>query len=118
VRPLILCGDGAFQMTGMEISHAPAHGLTPICIVVNNAGWGIFRPIVERQELLDVPVWPYAEIGRALGGGGWRAETRGELRSALEAAFASDRFAIVEAVTPPDDLSPISRRYITSGAKR
>jgi len=118
VRPLILCGDGAFQMTGMEISHAPEHRLNPICIVVNNAGWGIFRPIVERQELLDVPNWKYAEIGRSLGGGGWRAETRGQLRAALESAFASDRFSIVEAVTPPDDLSPISRRYITSGAKR
>jgi indolepyruvate decarboxylase len=118
VRPLILCGDGAFQMTGMEISHAPAHGLDPICLVVNNAGWGIFRPIVERQELLDVPGWPYAELGRVLGGDGLRATTRGELRDALEAAFRSDRFSIVEAVTPPDDLSPISRRYITSGAKR
>jgi hypothetical protein len=36
----------------------------------------------------------------------------------LNAAHASQRFSIVEAVTPPDDLSPISRRYITSGAKR
>ena len=65
-RPLILCGDGAFQMTGCEISHAPRHGLNPICIVVNNSGWGIFRPVVERQDLLDVPPWPYAELGRAL----------------------------------------------------
>jgi TPP-dependent 2-oxoacid decarboxylase len=117
VRPLILCGDGAFQMTGMEISHAPRHRVNPICIVVNNAGWGIFRPVVERQDLLDVPVWPYAKLGKELGGGGSRAVTRGELRRALEAAFASSEFSIVEAVTPPDDLSPISRRYITSGAK-
>ena len=118
VRPVILCGDGAFQMTGMEISHALGLHLNPICIVVNNAGWGIFRPVVERQELLDVPGWKYAEIGRSLGGDGFRAVTRGELRRALEAAFDSPRFSIVEAVTPPDDLSPISRRYITSGAKR
>jgi indolepyruvate decarboxylase len=117
-RPLILCGDGAFQMTGSEISHAPRHGLNPICIVVNNSGWGIFRPVVERQDLLDIPPWPYAELGRAFGGDGFRATTRAELRSALAAAFASKRFSIVEAITPPDDLSPISRRYITSGARR
>jgi indolepyruvate decarboxylase len=85
---------------------------------VNNAGWGIFRPVVERQDLLDVPSWPYAELGRAFGGEGFRATTRAELRSALAAAFASPRFSIVEAITPPDDLSPISRRYITSGARR
>jgi indolepyruvate decarboxylase len=118
VRPLVVCGDGAFQMTGPEISHAPRHGLNPICVVVNNSGWGIFRPVTERQDLLDVPAWPYAELGRALGGDGFRAVTRGELRAALAAAFASERFSIVEVVTPPDDLSPISRRYITSGAKR
>ena len=118
VRPLILCGDGAFQMTGMEISHAPEHRLNPICLLVNNGGWGIFRPVVERQELLDVPGWPYAELGRALGGVGLRARTRGELRAALATAFESERFSIVEAITPPDDLSPISRRYITSGARR
>ena len=118
VRPLVLCGDGAFQMTGMEISQALRYGLTPICVVVNNSGWGIFRPITERQDLLEVPSWPYAEIGRALGGFGARAATRAELRAALAAAFESDRFSIVEAVTPPDDLSPISRRYITSGARR
>ncbi len=117
-RPLILCGDGAFQMTGCEISHAPRHGLNPICIVVNNAGWGIFRPVVERQDLLDIPPWPYAELGRAFGGDGFRATTRAELRRALAAAFASKHFSIVEAITPSDDLSPISRRYITSGARR
>ena len=118
VRPLVVCGDGAFQMTGMEISHALRLGLNPICIVVNNSGWGIFRPITERQDLLDVPAWPYAELGRSLGGEGWRVTTRAELRTALAAAFESPRFSIVEAVTPPDDLSPISRRYITSGTKR
>ena len=118
VRPVILCGDGAFQMTGPEISHAAAHGLNPICVVVNNSGWGIFRPVVERQDLLDVPAWPYAELGRAFGGEGFRATTRAELRRALADAFASPRFSIVEAITPSDDLSPISRRYITSGARR
>jgi thiamine pyrophosphate-dependent acetolactate synthase large subunit-like protein len=29
LRPLILTGDGAFQMTGVEIIHAPRHGCNP-----------------------------------------------------------------------------------------
>src|SRR5262249_29618441 len=29
-RPLVLCGDGAFQMTGPEIAQAPRHGLEPV----------------------------------------------------------------------------------------
>ncbi|HZR47062.1 MAG TPA: thiamine pyrophosphate-binding protein, partial [Candidatus Manganitrophaceae bacterium] len=51
LRPLILCGDGAFQMTGHEISQAPRHGLNPIVLLLNNKGWGIFRPIAERETL-------------------------------------------------------------------
>jgi len=31
LRPLVLCGDGAFQMTGPEIAHAPRYGLRPSC---------------------------------------------------------------------------------------
>ena len=110
-RPLILCGDGAFQMTGCEISHAPRHGLNPICIVVNNAGWGIFRPVVERQDLLDVPPWPYAELGRAFGGDGFRATTRAELRARsrgrLRVAALLDRRGDHSVGRPVPDLAPI-----------
>ena len=53
VRPLVMCGDGGFQMTGPEISHAPAKGVNPIVVLINNGGWGIFRPIAERRELLE-----------------------------------------------------------------
>ena len=28
-RPIVLCGDGAFQMTGVELAQAPRHGLRP-----------------------------------------------------------------------------------------
>ena len=42
LRPLILCGDGGFQMTGPEISHAAVLGLKPIVLLINNGGWGIF----------------------------------------------------------------------------
>jgi len=115
-RPLVICGDGAFQMTGPEIAHAPRLGLNPIVLVVNNSGWGIFRPVTERQDLLDVPAWPYAELGRAWGGSGRVATTRSELRSALAEAFASSKFSIVEAITPRDDLSPVTRRYMQAPA--
>ena len=112
IRPLVICGDGAFQMTGPEIAHAPRLGLNPIVVVVNNSGWGIFRPVTERQDLLDVPPWPYAELGRAWGGLGLVATTRAELRTALAEAFASPKFSIVEAITPRDDLSPVTLRYM------
>lgn len=118
VRPLVLTGDGAFQMTGMEISHAPAHGLSPVVVLVNNAGWGIFRPVSPRRDLLRIPDWPYADLAQAWGGVGFRADTRGELREALRAAHEVREFVLIECRVPPDDLSPISRRYIRASARR
>ena len=42
-RPLVLVGDGAFQMTGAEISQAPAYGCRPIVVVFNNARWEMLQ---------------------------------------------------------------------------
>lgn len=117
-RPLVVCGDGGFQMTGPEISFAPVRGLTPLVVLVNNSGWGIFRPVTRRKDLLEIPAWPYADLAQAWGGVGFRAETPGELRDALRAAHQLREFAIVECIVPPTDISPLSARYIRASAKK
>jgi TPP-dependent 2-oxoacid decarboxylase len=117
VRPLVLAGDGAFQMTGPEIAQAPRYGLNPIVVVINNGGWQIFRPVVRRTALLDLPPWPYAELARAWGGRGIRVDSAIALRAALAEAARSRSFALIEARVMPDDLSPVSRKYIQASAR-
>lgn len=116
-RPIVLCGDGAFQMTGPEIAQAPRNGTHPIVVVMNNRGWGIFRPVVEKDSILEIPPWPYAELGRAWGGEGLRAETGPELLAALEKADRSDRFVVIEVMVGRTDLSPLSRKYIRASSR-
>lgn len=118
MRPLILCGDGGFQMTGPEISHAPIHQANPIVLLINNGGWQIFRPIADRPDLLSVPPWPYAQLAEAWGGMGLKANSLSELRQALEAAHLSKRFAIIDLKVGVDDLSPISVKYIKAALAR
>ena len=113
-RPLILCGDGAFQMTGPEIAHAPRHGLNPIVVLMNNGGWGIFRPVSEREDLLTIPPWPYAQLAQAWGGKGIRVQTVGELRAALKEAHTTSCFVIIEVMADAHDLSPVTIKYITA----
>jgi len=117
-RPIVLSGDGAFQMTGIEVSHAPKHGLSPIVVVVNNGGWGMFRPVSPRQDLLEIPNWPYAELAQSWGGVGFVAETASELRDALRAAHEVNEFVIIEARVPHDDISPIGKRYIRESIRK
>jgi indolepyruvate decarboxylase len=116
-RPLVLCGDGAFQMTGPEISNAPRHGTNPIVLVMNNGGWGIFRPVADRQDLLAIAPWPYADLGRLWGGAGMRVETVAELRDTLETAGRCHSFVIIEVLIDEHDLSPITRKYIRTSVR-
>jgi len=118
VRPLVLMGDGAFQMTGHEISHAPSKGLSPVVILVNNSGWGIFRPVSPRPDLLEIPPWPYADLAQAWGGVGFRVDTREELSKVLRAAHEVSEFVLIECRVAENDLSPISRRFIRKSVKR
>jgi indolepyruvate decarboxylase len=117
-RPILLCGDGAFQMTGAEISHAPALGLRPIVLLINNGGWGIFRPVVKRQSILEIPPWPYAELARAWGGQGEQVTSGPELLAALGRAEQAKTFALIEVMIGRNDLSPLSRKYIRYSSKQ
>ncbi len=117
-RPIVLCGDGAFQMTGAELAQAPRYGLRPIVILMNNGGWGIFRPIAEREDLLAIPNWPYAELARCWGGSGYVAETIGEFRDALAAAERATSFALIETRVGFHDLSPVTKKYIEASARK
>src|SRR5207248_5348234 len=49
LRPLVLVGDGAFQMTGMELSTVARFKLNPIVIVLNNGGYGTERPMQDGR---------------------------------------------------------------------
>jgi indolepyruvate decarboxylase len=118
-RAIVLCGDGAFQMTGPEIAQAQVNGTRPIVLVMNNGGWGIFRPVLKRQSLLEIPPWPYAELARLWGGYGTRVATAAELWEALEhAARNADRFSLIEVVIGRTDLSPLSRKYIRYSSRQ
>jgi indolepyruvate decarboxylase len=111
-RPLVLVGDGAFQMTGMELGHCGRYGWDPIVIVLNNGGWGMlsaFRPDAPYNAL---GTWNLARIADALGGAGHLVRTREELAQALETAVTRPgRFHLLDVRLEPGALSPTLRRF-------
>lgn len=119
LRPLVLVGDGAFQMTGMELSTVARFGLTPIVVVLNNEGYGTERPMLDGR-FNDILNWRYSEITRVLGAGrGHHAGTEDELEEALLAARADrDTFHVIEVRLAPDDRSEALNRLTAALAQR
>jgi len=117
LRPLVLVGDGAFQMTGMELSTIVRLGLNPIVIVLNNRGYVTERLILDGQ-FNDVLPWNYSRIPEVLGTGrGYAIETRGQLDEALrEATKQTDCYSLLDVRLDPHDASPTLRR-LAAGLK-
>ena len=53
LRPIVLVGDGAFQMTGMELSSVVRYGFQPIVIVLDNRGYGTERRLHAGESRLQ-----------------------------------------------------------------
>ena len=105
LRPFVLVGDGAFQMTGAEISTAVRLGLNPIIIVLNNDGYGTMRQIREGS-FNTITQWNYSNICDLVGGGkGVIACTNGEFDDALCRARKSDGVQVIELRISRDDAS-------------
>jgi TPP-dependent 2-oxoacid decarboxylase len=117
LRPVVVVGDGAFQMTGMEVSTAVRYGMNPIVVVLNNGGFGTERPMIDGP-FNDVAAWKYHRIPDLIGSGrGYLVRTEGELDEALASARKSDGLALIEAILDPYDMTPQLRRMCEGLAK-
>ncbi len=119
LRPLVLVGDGAFQMTGVELSTIARQGLNPIVIVLNNGGYGTERHM-QDGPYNDVAPWAYHKLPELLGTGrGWQVHTEAELESALLQALENEAsFSLVEVCLAPLDRSPALERLASGLARR
>jgi len=112
-RPIVLVGDGAFQMTGAELGNCARYGWDPIVIVFNNASWEMLRAFQPESRFNDLPDLRYDEIARGLGGDGVRVRTRRELRDALSRAAATrGRFQLIDVVLPRGVISSTLQRFV------
>ena len=119
LRPLVLVGDGAFQMTGTELSTCIRHGQSPIVVVLNNHGYSTERQILEGP-FNDIHEWQFEKICDLLGGGvGHRVGTFGELVRALKTAVDDHTQAhVLNVLLDPGDCSKAMKRVAQRLAKR
>jgi indolepyruvate decarboxylase len=113
-RPLVLVGDGAFQMTGWELGNCRRYGLDPIVVLFNNSSWEMLRAFQPESRFNDLDDWNFAAIAPSLGGYGERVITRRELKESIERAFARrGEFALVEVMLPRGVTSETLTRFVS-----
>jgi indolepyruvate decarboxylase len=118
LRPLVIVGDGAFQMTGQEFSTMVRMGLNPIVIVLNNGGYGTERILMEG-DFNNIQPWNFEKIPDLVGGGqGFLATTEDELDAAMAQALISKTPTIINAIINNNDFTPALSRMFTKLAKK
>jgi indolepyruvate decarboxylase len=106
LRPLVFVGDGAFQMTGLEMSTIAKEGLNPIVLVLNNKGYSTER-FINDGAYNDIHNWAFHKIPELLETGwGCEVHTEGELDLALATASKNKKsFSIINVHLDPYDKS-------------
>ncbi|MGB7117186.1 MAG: thiamine pyrophosphate-binding protein [Anaerolineales bacterium] len=119
LRPLVLVGDGAFQMTGMELASIARFKLNPIIIILNNQGYGTERPMLDGC-FNDIHLWNYSRIPEVLGAGkGYDIWTEDQLEDALqEVGEHTESFKILDVHLDPQDRSQALQRLTNALGKR
>jgi indolepyruvate decarboxylase len=109
LRPVVLVGDGAFQMTGMELSTIVQRRFHPLVIVLDNQGYGTERMLQAGDHRYnDIQPWQYHKLPEIFGGGrGYDIRTEGEFDQALRAALAdTSQMSLFHVHLDRNDRSP------------
>lgn len=86
-RPVVLVGDGAFQMSAQELSTLMRHNCAPIIFLLNNDGLVIER-LIHDGPYNEIQPWKYHKLPEVFGDGALSFEARneGDLETALAKA--------------------------------
>lgn len=120
LRPIVIVGDGAFQMTGMEIATISRFNLTSIVIILNNKGYGTERPMLDGP-FNDLLPWNYYRIPEVTGRGkSFLIETEWQFEKALLAAenVHSKELCILDVRLGIHDGSPALQRLSETLGKK
>ena len=115
-RPIVLVGDGAFLMTGLEAQSAAFHGVHPVILVLDNEGYGTQRPMLDGS-FNNIASLRVEELPKAFGRGkGLLCDTEEQLDAALAQAMADDDLYLIRARIPKGQISGALKR-LTDGLK-
>lgn len=103
IRPIVILGDGAFQMSLSELSTILQHNLNPIICILNNRGYATERFKEKNSTIRD---WNYHKICDMINGGvGFKVETEEDLDVSFKEAIKNSTLSIINVCLDPSDIS-------------
>ena len=115
-QSVAIVGDGGFAMLMAELTTAVTHNLPVKIILLKNNS--LAEVMFEQREIgypnygCELPPIDFVAFAKACGADGFRCARPEEVRPAIQAAFSSDRPALVEALvdaeekpSKPDELT-------------
>jgi acetolactate synthase-1/2/3 large subunit len=112
-----LCGDGSFQMTGMEVATAAAHGIPVIWVILKDNRLGMIHDIQSvsfqnRYISATLPDTDFVLLARSLGGKGYRIEKPSEIGSTLKQALQQQGPVVIEVIIDSNEIPPMKPRMM------
>jgi len=113
-RDVVLCiGDGSFGFGAMELETAARHNLPFTAVVATNGAWGNIRHEQGKQfekqtSATALSVVGYEKIAEMVGGYGERVEDAKDVGPAIRRAIDSKKPAVVNVITQPGVVSPVT----------
>ena len=108
----LISGDGAFGMNFMEFDTAVRHNLPFVAVVCNDRAWGMTKHQMwisfgkdKPTAGVELPLTPFHELAKVLGGYGEFVDNPDKIRSAIENGFNSGLPSIINVETDPDAIS-------------
>ena len=115
-RVILVTGEGAHQISAMEVGNMLRYGLKPVIIVVNNGGYTIERVLSEKfeNELNNIIDINYSKFARIFEGDIWstRVNTAEDFEKALRVTAIMKKLCYIEACVDRADIPALGKAYL------
>lgn len=100
-RPVVLVGDGAFLMTGLELAHSLRYGCRPIVVLFNNHKWDMIAAFAPTLKATALQHWQFPQLAESMGIHSLRAHDQQSFAAAFAHAWADpDRAHLIDVWLP------------------
>ncbi|MDO5306398.1 MAG: thiamine pyrophosphate-binding protein [bacterium] len=117
-RTILVTGDGAHQMTAMELGTILRYNFKPIIIVINNDGYLTERLLCinDNDEFNNINKLNYSKFSRTFESDIWstRVNNSDDFDKALRVTQIMDKLCYIEVCTKKDDSPELSKKILGS----